>query len=194
MNRLKQWDDQKSWQEFFDIYHRLIFGAAIKAGLNETEADDVVQETVLAVAKALPKFEYRPEKCSFKTWLHSITKRKVADQFRNRLGKGRQWEHVSSGMHEQAEVNEIPDPAGEALDEMWEREWEKNLLEAARERLKRRVSPAQFQIYEYLVIQGHTVIETARALGISPARVYVTKHRLSKQERKELAGLKSKYV
>jgi RNA polymerase sigma-70 factor (ECF subfamily) len=51
--RLKDWGDQKSWQDFFDTYWRLIHSVAIKAGLSEAEAQDVVQETVLTVAKKL---------------------------------------------------------------------------------------------------------------------------------------------
>src|ERR1039457_2550866 len=91
LSRLKHWDDQKSYQDFYEIYHPLIYGAAVEAGLTKTEAEDVMQETATAVAKAIRglKFSYEPERCSFKTWLHGITKRKVADQFRKRLGKGR---------------------------------------------------------------------------------------------------------
>ncbi len=46
LGRLKDWGDQQSWQDFFDIYHRLIHSVALKAGLSPTEAQDVVQEAV----------------------------------------------------------------------------------------------------------------------------------------------------
>lgn len=194
LSRLKHWEDQKSWQDFYDIHAGLIYGAAVGAGMTETEAEDVVQETVVAVAKALPRFEYRPEKCSFKSWLHSITKRKVADQFRRRLGKGQVLESLPETGNEDAPVNAIPDPASQALDEMWEREWENNLVLAALERVKARVSPAQFQIFEYHVLQCHSVRETSRALGVSSAKVYLTKHRIASQQRDELAKLRTKHA
>jgi hypothetical protein len=44
--RLKDWGDQESWREFFDTYWRLIHATALKAGLNEAEA----QEVMLAAA------------------------------------------------------------------------------------------------------------------------------------------------
>ncbi len=53
LTRLKNWDDQESWKEFFDTYWRLIYNVAIKAGLSDAEAQDVVQETVLTVAEKL---------------------------------------------------------------------------------------------------------------------------------------------
>ena len=194
LSRLKHWDDQKSWQDFYDIYAKLIYGSAIKTGLTETEAEDVVQDTVIAVAKAIQAFKYDPQKCAFKTWLHAITRRQVANQFRKRQGKGRLLESLpeAKGDDETSAVDAIPDPASQALDDTWEREWERNLLEAAAERVKARVSPAQYQIFEYHVLQGHTVGETARALGISAARVYLAKHRVSALVREEVAYLKTK--
>ena len=194
LSRLKDWEDQKSWQDFYDIYAGLIYGAAIQAGLTDTEAEDVVQETVVAVAKALPKFEYEPEKCSFKSWLHAITKRKVADQFRRRMGKGRVLESLPEVGNEDAPANAIPDPASQTLDEMWEREWENNLVVAALGRVRARVSPAQFHIFEYHVLQCHSVRETSRALGVSSAKVYLAKHRIASQQRDELAKLRREYA
>ena len=191
---MKDWDDQKSWQDFYDIYRRLISGSAIKTGLTEAEAEDVVQDTVIAVAKAIQDFKYEPEKCAFKTWLHAIAKRQIANQFRKRQGKGRLLEPLPGGLGDEASAKDIPDPASLALDETWERDWELNLLRGATERVKRRVSPAQFQIFEYLVLQDHSVGETARALGISSARVYLAKHRISAQVRQEVAYLRTKYV
>src|ERR1035438_4001830 len=136
LSRLKHWDDQKSYQDFYDIYHPLIYGAAMKAALTETEAEDVVQETTTAVANAFRdlKFKYEPDRCSFKTWLHGITKRKVADQFRKRLGKGRVMEPLTIGNEDSSLVNEIPDPASQVLDEIWDREWERTLLHRSEER------------------------------------------------------------
>ena len=58
--RLRNWDDQESWRNFFDTYSRLIYGFARKAGFGDAEAQDIVQETVVTVAKHIPQFEYDP--------------------------------------------------------------------------------------------------------------------------------------
>lgn len=194
LSRLKDWDDQKCWQDFYQVYHPLIYGAAIKAGLTESEAEDVVQDTTVAVAKAIGSFKYQPEHSTFKTWLHSIAKRQVANQFRKRLGKGRVWESLPEEQDEAAMVNGLSDPASHALDETWEREWEHTLLEAAKERVKRKVSPAQMQIYDFHVLQAHSVVETTRTLGVSVAKVYLAKHRVGAQVRNEIAYLRTKLV
>src|SRR5438876_10723498 len=82
--RLKDWQDQSSWREFFDIYWKLIYGVARKAGLNDAEAQDVVQETMASVAKHMPTFKYDPAVGSFKAWLLKMTRWRITDQLRKR--------------------------------------------------------------------------------------------------------------
>ena len=69
LNRLKDWRDQTSWQDFFDTYWRLIYNVAAKAGLTDTEAEEVVQETVITVAKKISEFKADPARGSFSAWL-----------------------------------------------------------------------------------------------------------------------------
>ena len=80
LSRLKNWEDQKSWQEFFDTYSKLIYRMAAKAGLTDAESQDVVQETVVVVAKKIPGFKYDPALGSFKSWLLLITVRPLRAQ------------------------------------------------------------------------------------------------------------------
>src|SRR5882672_12597302 len=84
VSRLRRWDDQASWDEFFKTYWRLIYSVAIKAGLTDQEAEDVVQETVLGVAKKMDTFKYDPEVCSFRGWLMHMTRLRIIDQLRKR--------------------------------------------------------------------------------------------------------------
>src|SRR5262245_59571299 len=79
VNRLKNWDDQESWRVFFNTYWKLIYGVATKAGLSDSEAQDVVQESLLTVAKKMPTFEYNSRLGSFKGWLLLITRRRIVD-------------------------------------------------------------------------------------------------------------------
>ena len=66
LSRLRDWEDRESWQEFFDCYWKLIYRAGRKADLADADAQEVVQEVVVAAAKQLPKFKYDPAIGSFK--------------------------------------------------------------------------------------------------------------------------------
>jgi RNA polymerase sigma-70 factor (ECF subfamily) len=85
----------------------------------------------------------------------------------------------------------MPDPASLDLDAIWEGEWRENLLRAALERVKQTVNPAHYEMYHLHVVQGLTPRETARALGVSRAAVYLAKHRVGRllqMEVKKLEG------
>src|SRR5512134_273675 len=84
LDRLRNWEDQSSWREFFNTYWKFIYGVAIRSGLSDQEAEDVVQETVLSVAKKMPEFVYDPARCSFKGWLMHVTRLRIMDQLRRR--------------------------------------------------------------------------------------------------------------
>src|SRR6266478_9048648 len=84
LNRLKDLGDQTSWQEFFDTYWQLIYNVAVKAGLPDAEAQEVVQETVIAVARKIGEFKADPARGSFSAWLMQLTRWRIADQWRKR--------------------------------------------------------------------------------------------------------------
>src|SRR5262245_3254747 len=140
LTRLKNWDDQASWQEFFDTYWKLIYGVALKAGLSDAEAQDVVQETVITVAKNLDQFKTDPAHGSFKGWLLHTTRWRIADQFRKRSPeRGLGGRHTDATSRTDT-AERIPDPSGSGLEALWDEEWEKNLLAVATENVKRQVS------------------------------------------------------
>jgi hypothetical protein len=62
--RLKDVRHPESWRDFFDTYWRLIHAAAVKAGLTDCEAQEVVQEVMTGAAKKTPEFTYEPGKDS----------------------------------------------------------------------------------------------------------------------------------
>src|SRR5262245_24053529 len=84
LGRLKTWDDAKRCEEFTQTCSPLIRAVALKAGLTESEAKDVEQETLLCVAKTIHEFESNPARGTFKSWLLNLTRWRIADQFRRR--------------------------------------------------------------------------------------------------------------
>src|SRR4051794_30094259 len=148
VDRLANWDDRKRWQEFFDTYWKLIYSAARKSGLTDVEAQEVVQETVITVAKNVGKLRYDPAKGSFKGWLLNITRWRIADQFRKRLPN---QDRLPDDDRMTAPMDRFPDPGGQTLAQIWEQEWKENLVAAAIARLKKKVDPKQFQIFDCYV-------------------------------------------
>lgn len=186
VNRLKDCQDQESWQEFFDTYWRLIFATARKTGLSETEAEEVVQETVITVARKMPEFHYDPSRCTFKGWLLRVTQFKIIDQFRKRTPAFVQHAASDPAGTRTATVERVPDPNGEELAGIWEEEWAQNLFQAAMDRVKRKVNPGHFQMFYLNVVEKMGIREVARTMRVNPAVVYMAKSRVRRAIRNEM--------
>ena len=189
LSRLKQWDDQESWQVFFNTYWRLIYSVARRAGLGDSEAQDVVQETVVAVARQMPRFKYDPATGSFKSWLLLITRRRILDHLRKEYRRVKVDEPMPRDGQRTATLERIPDPAGGVLDQIWDEEWKRQLFDGALQRVKRQVEPKHFQIFDCYVLKEWPVKEVAKAFDVSASQVYLIKHRIAALIAKEVHKL-----
>ncbi len=194
IQRLKNWQDQSSWQDFFDTYWHLIYGVALKRGLSQSEAQDVVQETMVSVAKHMPTFTYDPAIGSFKAWLLNMTRWRIADQLRKRQQVG-VFQDSSNEAGDGVGMDEISNDTCPAdLDRLWNDEWEKNLLEVAVAKARRRLDPKQYQIFDFYVNKEWKPERIAKALDISVNQVYLAKHRVTEVIKEEAERLKREMI
>ena len=194
LGRLRNWNDQTSWQDFFDTYWKLIYKAARESGLSDAEAQDVVQDTVISVMKKMPEFKYNPEIGSFKSWLLKLTHWRIIDQVRKRSPVAARGAKPPTDTRRTGTVERVPDPAGSKLEAMWNEEWEQNLMDAAIQRVKNKAEPKQFQLFDLYVMKKMPVTKITQALQISAARVYLAKHRLLVLIKKEVKQLETEYA
>ncbi len=188
--RLKNWQDQASWQEFFDTYWRLIYGVARKSGLSDTEAQDAVQDTMLAVAKHMPTFTYDPNLGSFKAWLLNMTRWRILDQFRKRNKAGAQpTDESDSDTTRTRFIERVADPVSQQINDEWEREWQQHVLAAALDNVKRKIDPQKYQVFDFYVNKGWTPEKVAERFGISVQQVYLAKHRITEAIKEEVERL-----
>jgi len=179
IQRLRNWQDEASWQEFFDTYWGLIYGVARKAGMTDVEAQDIVQETMVSVAKQMPSFRYDPAIGSFKAWLLHTTRWRIIDHARKRntpLADEPPPGDTGTGT---AAVELVIDPQSQVLDRLWEAEWEKNLFDAAIANVKRRLDPQKYQIFDFYVNREWPADKVAAQFGIPVEQVYLAKHRVT---------------
>ena len=188
VERLTNLEDQRHWQEFFETYWRLIYGVARQSGLTDAEAQDVVQETLFSVAKHIPKFKYDPARGTFKAWLLNMTRWRITDQLRKR---GPLVEHraKADATARTATVERVADETIPNLDSVWETDWEKNLLAAAMNKVKSRIDPQQFQIFDFYVNKEWPPEKVAQTFKVTVNQVYLAKTRVTKKLREEVGRL-----
>ncbi len=188
LERLRDLGNHDSWQEFFDLYRKLIYSTAIRAGLTEPEAEEVVQETMVGVAQRMATFQYDPEKCSFKGWLMHLTRRRVIDCLRRRRVQLQMFEPLGLDTEE----TEIVDGAAwQAFEALWTEEWKAKLLSAADERVRKQADPWHYVIYDLHCLRKMTVREVSKLLEISRLRVRVITHRVARKVQREVRRLQN---
>lgn len=186
LERLKNWEDQKSWLDFFNTYWKLIYGVARQMGLSDAEAQDVVQETLIAVAKKMGQFKTDPAHGSFKSWLLLITRRRIHDQFRRRASQPGLARDPADETPRTATVETLPDMAQPALESIWQEEWEQNLVSVALERVKQVVSAKQFLLFYQQAFKEWPAAKVAEQYGVSLAQAYMAKYRVGRALKREM--------
>jgi len=172
-------DDHVVWQEFDQRYRPIVFGFARKLGLDEIDAADAAQETLVRFVQAYRAREYDRKRGRLRAWLIAIAKCRVADLQRARARR-RQWRGES------ALVN-ISDEA--ELTKIWDAEHRSYILAQAIAELRTstKVSEKTIEAFERVVLKAEPVKEVAADLGVKPQDIYVAKNRIADKLRDILA-------
>ena len=179
--RVRDWSDDASWQEFFEVYWKLIYAVAIKAGLTEAEAEDIVQGTMMSVANNIRTFDYKPEVGSFRKWVCSQARWKIQDQLRRQRRDGAIFHPFlghGSGPNGTPTMEHLPEPV-DAHGERLEKEWDQAVLERALEEVKNLVQLKHYQIFDLCVIKKWPPQQVAKTLRVNLPQVYLVKSRVA---------------
>jgi len=190
---LKNVDDQENWQKFYDLYRGLILGVAMKAGLREDEALDVLQETMASVSKTIGEFETDSARGSFRAWLLKTARWRIQDQFRKRLPVAVNSDPSTDGTATRPSVERVADSREVDLEKICDEEWQKRLMEQARKELQLEVKAEHYQIFHLLTTEEKSVAEVANMVGRSPAQIYLVKHRVSQALKRIVKRLEKRF-
>jgi RNA polymerase sigma factor (sigma-70 family) len=134
----------------------------------------------------MPAFRYDPAVGSFKGWLLTKTRWCIVTQFRKRGRGGRPCGATTSSPP--SALEEIPDPSA-APEEAWERDWQQTLFDAALDRVKKRANGLSLQMFDFYVRKETPAEEVAARFGVSVDQVYLAKHRITAELKKEIERL-----
>ena len=174
-----------AWELMCRIYTPLVYGWVRKAGLQEADAEDVVQDIFQKVATKLDSFRYQQPQDSFRGWLWTITRNKVRDWYRTRQT---QPLNAIGGSHAQRVLLEIPDwiSTEEAVEPTMDPASEAALMRRALELVQSDFHEKTWQAFWRLTIDGHAAKDIARELQMSDNAVRQAKFRVLKRLKEAL--------
>jgi RNA polymerase sigma-70 factor, ECF subfamily len=141
--------DMQAFEEFYQRYHRRVYGLCLRMSRNTTEAEDLTQEVFMHVYRKIGSFR---GESTMMTWLHRVTVNLVLMHFRK---SGTRRERTT-------EDGETPEPQVEGAlvpNQMM------TIDRLALERAIARLPPGYRAVFILHDVEGYEHTEIARMLG-----------------------------
>lgn len=176
--RLRDAQDAQAWQHFVRLYAPLILAYARKHRLQDADAADFTQEVLQEVSRAIGKFEYDPQRGSFRGWLFTLTHRALG-HFLTRRKKHVQGSGNSDVLQA---LHAAPAPA----EDIWEKQYQQHLFRWATEEVKSEFSETTWQAFWRTAVDGEPITDLAQELGLSTGAIYIARSRVQARLREKI--------
>jgi RNA polymerase sigma-70 factor (ECF subfamily) len=177
LERLRRPADPEAWARFVHLYTPLLASWASRAGLQDEDAADLIQEVFTLLLRKLPEFSYDSSK-SFRAWLRTVALNKWRERVRRPALPVKGDDQTLAGVAG-------PDPA----EAFWEAEYRTHLVGEALRLMQAQFAALIWQACWETVVHDRPDAEVAAALGMTPGAVRVARFRVLTRLRQELAGL-----
>ena len=171
--RLPNPADAAAWDEFVSVYGPSVYRVARGRGLQPADADDLVQEVFSAVAKQVGDWVRRPDRGRFRAWLLRIA-RNIAVNLLTRKSLGAIG---AGGDGAEGWLAAIPEQVDE-LSSQFDLEYRREVFRWAAEQVRESVAGTTWQAFQLTHVEGVSIADAARRLGISAGNVYIARSRV----------------
>ncbi len=172
-----------AWEELATHFRAPVHHFAIRLGLNDSAAEDVVQSTLLAFIRAYREGRYEKDRGRLSSWLFGIAYRESLRVIRS--GKREFQSPPAPGRT--TFLSGRPDE--ELARRTWTQTWERHVLDRCMEQARGEVASNTFEAFELTALRDVPAEAVARELGMSRNAVFIAKHRVLKR----IAELRREY-
>lgn len=169
LDRLRESADQLAWRQFDQKYRELILRYCRARGLRLADAEDVHQNVLLDLARAMPHFSYQPERGRFRSYLGRVVRNAIARYF----GRHARLEY---GLDTKV-LAIVPSTTPDDGDQRWEEEWIRNHYRLALRKLRESTEPRGIAVFERL-LAGESTAQIARTCDMHEPAVRKIKQRI----------------
>ena len=184
LNRLQQTDDSKNWNRLVELYTPLLLRWLRRYDVQDSDADDLVQEVLLAVSKDLKSFDHNGRPGAFRSWLRAILVHRLRNFWRAR---GRRPQ-VRGDSDIERQLEQLDDPASE-MSKIWNQQHDRHVARQLLALTEPSFEPTTWRAFCRVAFDDARADAVAQELGISLNAVLLAKSRVLKRLRKEAAGL-----
>ena len=185
--RLRNLQDQQSWEEFYTIYQPLVFRMARSQGFQDADASELTQEVFLAVASAIERWDPDPQRGSFRGWLFRIARNLMINwlAYRRRHPTGAGNSDIRKLLAEQPDPRELDGEDSAVFD----REYKRQAFAWAADQIRHEFREPTWQAFWLTSVENRPVPEAAEKLKISAGAVYIARSRIMARLRQKIETL-----
>lgn len=154
-----------AWGRFEGIYKPLIEHWLLRLSVSRSDVDDLVQEVMLAVVEAVPKFQHNGRIGAFRKWLWQITHNRCRRYWDKRCCN-------ASGSDTNFQLIQTTEDEQSRLTRIWEEHHDRHLMEKLMAEIHTEFSDEKRSVFQMLVQDNRSAMEVAEHFEIPVARVY----------------------
>jgi RNA polymerase sigma-70 factor (ECF subfamily) len=181
--RLKDRADQAAWYEFAEVYRPVIVRLAGRKGMQAADAEDLAQQVLAAVAKAIDRWQEDPRRARFRTWLHRVANNLIL----NALARGK----PDRGSGDTGLIQWLAQqPANDGPNsDLLRLEWRREAFRWAATQIRDEFQPDNWEAFWRTAIEGEAVDDVAHRLGKSRASVHSARSRIMRRLKEKVNEL-----
>ena len=184
LERISDPTDPEAWQQMVEVYTPLLRQWLQRYSIQSSDADDLVQEVLLAASRDIHKFTDKQRPGAFRAWLRTILVHRLRDFWRRE--RRRPTAKGETAFLEQ--LQQLDDPRS-APSRQWDREHDQFVLQHLLGKSRARFSATTWSAFQQLVFDGQRAADVAERLGISVNAALIAKSRVLSHLRQQARGL-----
>lgn len=170
--RLRNPRDLSAWDQFAEMYGRVLYRVARGRGFQAADAENLVQEVLIAVAQSVEQWLERPDRGRFRVWLLRIARNEAVNLLTRRATRSLGVDGEAAA--QTLEALAAPDQVSSQL----ELEYGRAVFQWAARQVREQVSDTTWQAFWLTHVDGLTIDEAARRLQTRPATIYIGRSRV----------------
>ncbi|MEZ6063919.1 MAG: sigma-70 family RNA polymerase sigma factor [Planctomycetaceae bacterium] len=183
MLRVRDPADHEAWDQFSDLYRPVIRRMAMTKGMQDADAEDLAQQVLLAIAGAIARWEHDPDRATFRTWLHRVTRNAILNAITRGVPDVGSGDEQTHQFLEQRPASSGPDS------DLLQIEYRREVFCAAAGEIRHEFSDETWMSFWLTAVEGKDVDDAAAELGRTRGSVYASRSRVMKRLRQKVEEL-----